>query len=224
MAFWLRKLRRYANPLQAGSLAQGFRRRRMEFFDFLVESLPSPITILDVGGTVSYWQVVGRRENQLRIVLLNLLPEKLPGGNISCVVGDARGIPFLANSFDIVFSNSVIEHMGDLEQQRQMAGEVLRVGRRYFVQTPNYWFPFEPHFLFPCFQFLPERLRIYMVSRFDMGQFSKTLNHEVAKAFVRSIRLLTPREFASLFPKGRLYRERYLGLTKSLVAYGGWDW
>lgn len=218
----MRGLRRYADPLHSGSPAERFRQQRMAIFESLIRPLPRPITILDVGGTVTVWKAAGLMETELRVVLMNRRPQKVSHSNFSSVVGDARCMPFPTKSFDVVFSNSVIEHVGSIEQQRQMAREVRRVGKRYFVQTPNYWFPFEPHFLFPCFQFFPEKWQVYMVSRFDMGQYSKTLDDEAARTLVRSVRLLTPSELVSLFPDARLCREWFLGSTKSLVVYGGW--
>ena len=71
-------------------------------------------------------------------------------------VGDAVDMPGISDgAFDVVFSNSVIEHVETYENQRRMAAEIRRVGRRYFVQTPNRHFPLEPHFLVPGFQLLP---------------------------------------------------------------------
>ena len=58
-------------------------------------------------------------------------------------------------SFDIAFSNSVIEHLSTFENQARMAAEVRRVARAYWVQTPNFWFPIEPHFLVPAWHWLP---------------------------------------------------------------------
>jgi hypothetical protein len=132
---------------------------------------------------------------------------------------------FRAGEFDVVFSNSVIEHLGTLNEQRWMADEIRRVGKRYFVQTPNRYFPLEPHFLVPFFQFLPLRMRVQLVRRFDLGWYGMggIPDPEHAEAVVRSIRLLSAGELLRLFPDGRLYRERLFGLTKSLIVYGGWE-
>jgi 2-polyprenyl-3-methyl-5-hydroxy-6-metoxy-1,4-benzoquinol methylase len=127
---------------------------------------------------------------------------------------------FREREFDIVFSNSVIEHVGKYEQQAQMAKEVLRVGRRYFLQTPNRFFPIEPHFVFPLFQFLPVFLRIWLVSHFDLGWHKKASDTQEAVALANSIRLLTRRELKELFPGGTVYREKFYGLTKSFIIYG----
>ncbi|HWS70973.1 MAG TPA: class I SAM-dependent methyltransferase, partial [Thermoanaerobaculia bacterium] len=68
-------------------------------------------------------------------------------------------------------SNSVLEHVADMPA---MAREIRRVGRRWYVQTPNRWFPVEPHFLVPFFQFLPIATRAWLLTRFDLGWLTRT--------------------------------------------------
>jgi hypothetical protein len=103
-----------------------------------------------------------------------------------------------------------------------MAEEVRRVGKRYFVQTPNRYFPLEPHFLFPFFQFLPIKVRVWLLQNFKLGWIEKTPDLQKATEIVESIRLLGKREFLSLFPHAHLYEEKVFGMTKSFVAYEGW--
>ena len=68
------------------------------------------------------------------------------------MVGDACDPKlFEGRRFDFVHSNSVIEHVGDDEQIRRFARNTRRLGDRYYMQTPDYWFPYEPHFRFPGF-------------------------------------------------------------------------
>ena len=58
------------------------------------------------------------------------------------IEGDACSVEqFGDRSFDLVFSNSVIEHVGPPAKQAEFAHEVLRLGRSYWVQTPSKWFP-----------------------------------------------------------------------------------
>jgi len=143
--------------------------------------------------------------------------------NFVGVKGDATNLEYFSDhQFDVVFSNSVIEHVGNYDQQKQMAQEVQRVGQRYFVQTPNYWFPIEPHFLFPGFQWLPIPVRAFFVNHFNLGWSRKIHNIHKAQAYVKQIRLLRRRELLALFPSAKLYEEKVLGLTKSFVAYDGW--
>jgi 2-polyprenyl-3-methyl-5-hydroxy-6-metoxy-1,4-benzoquinol methylase len=144
--------------------------------------------------------------------------------NFTSVAGDAADLSrYAAASFDVVLSNSVIEHVETYERQAAMASEVQRVGRRFFVQTPNRWFPLEPHFLFPFFQFLPLEMRVLLLGRFDLGWHKRVRDKRAARAEVLSIRLMSGAELRRLFPGATMYRERFLGVTKSFVVYGGWD-
>lgn len=216
--------KRIADNRNQGSLAVGFRRKRFAFFRSLLSRLDRPIRILDVGGTESYWRVMGLDGGEnIFITLLNLTENDVTLPNLTSISGDARKIDAEDASFDVVFSNSVIEHVGESEDQRQMAREVQRVGKRYFVQTPNKYFPLEPHFLFPFFQFLPLKIRVWLLQNFKLGWFEKTPNEVTAREIVESIRLLDKREFLSTFPTAAIYEEKILGITKSFVAYGGWD-
>jgi hypothetical protein len=209
---------------RSDSLATQMRQRRFALFRSLLEPLPRPLRILDVGGVQAFWELMGFvGQNEFEIVLLNLATEHLNYANFRSVAGDARDLSdFADNEFDVVFSNSVIEHLGDFAGQQRMASEVQRVARRYFIQTPNRHFPLEPHFLFPWFQFLPRSLQVSMVQHFDMGWYRRQPEVQAATALVVEHRLLTEDELRRLFPTAELYHERFLGLTKSFVAYGGW--
>src|SRR5207248_3321939 len=113
--------------------------------------------------------------------------------------------------FDVVHANSVIEHVGDFNAQGRFAAEVARVGVRYWVQVPHFFFPYEPHAHLPFFQFLPANIRL------------RILRHWARAGYgiddMLSVRLLTIAELKYLFPDAAIWRERFLGLTKSLCAY-----
>jgi hypothetical protein len=216
--------KRIADNRDQGSLAVEFRRKRFAFFQSLLNRLDRPVHILDVGGTESYWRTMGLDSgDRVFITLLNLTEHDVTLPNLTSISGDARKINARDASFDVIFSNSVIEHVGKSEDQRQMAREVMRVGKRYFVQTPNKYFPLEPHFLFPFFQFLPLKVRVWLLQSFNLGWFEKTPDEVTAREIVESIRLLDKSEFFSMFPNAAIYEEKILGITKSFVAYGGWD-
>jgi hypothetical protein len=204
------------------ALSVALRRRRFAEFRRLLEPLPRPLRLLDLGGRRAFWDAVGfPGGDAIEIVLLNRSAEPV-SGPFTSLVGDARDLSRFSNAeFDVVFSNSVIEHVGGPEDQRRMADEVRRVGLRYFVQTPNVGFPIEPHFVFPAFQHLPLRLRVALVRRCALGFAPRLPDAAEAEAYVRSIRLLGAAELMQLFPSARLLRERFCGLTKSLVACGG---
>ena len=202
------------------------RRRRFAFFLSLLESVDRPLSILDVGGTQQFWDIMGRQHLEgAQVTLLNLAAPPVSANNFESVAGDARDLGrYETSSFDVVFSNSVIEHLGpDFADQQRMADEIKRVGKRYFVQTPNRYFPLEPHFLVPGFQFMPLELRVWLVSHFNVGWYRRIPDRAEARSEVESISLLTRRDLRRLFPRARIYRERLMGLTKSFVAYDGWD-
>ena len=200
------------------------RRQRFQLFLSLLQSLEGHVEVLDIGGTQQFWDLMLREDvPDIRITLLNIQHQQVSSKRFISAAGDARSMPqFADNSFDVVFSNSVIEHVGDYSNQRRMADEVRRIGFRYFVQTPNKKFPIEPHFLFPFFQYLPLSMRAWLVSKFDIGWYRRIPEHSAALAEVESIQLLTRKEFAVLFPDARIHEEKFAGLTKSFVAIGGW--
>jgi hypothetical protein len=217
-------LRKLADNRNSTSLAARLRRRRFALFEELLSRLSGSIRILDVGGTAGFWRVMGAERTSLSITLLNQLPPKEHASGLISVMGDARNMrEFQDEEFDVVFSNSVIEHVGTLDDQRAMASEIRRVGRRYFVQTPNRYFPIEPHFLVPGFQFLPLSVRAGWLARRNVGWYTKAPTYEAALSEVARIRLLTRGEFQRLFPDGRLHTERFFGLAKSFVIYHGWE-
>lgn len=216
---------RWADTSNAGSLASRMRSARMAFFLSLLRDLPRPIRILDVGGTAEAWERPGAAEaGGLEVTLVNQEPQVVARPGVVSVVGDARAMPqFAAAAFDVVYSNSVLEHFGTAADQRQMANEVRRIGRRYFVQTPYRYFPIEPHVLLPGFQFLPIRVRAALLQHRQLGWVERRPTRVAALEKVRRIRLLDRREVQHLFPEAHIARERFWGLTKSLIAYHGWD-
>ncbi|MGD0050571.1 MAG: class I SAM-dependent methyltransferase [Vulcanimicrobiaceae bacterium] len=212
-----------ADQRNGASWAARLRKRRFAFFRELLARLPRPVSICDVGGTTEFWRGVSLPdEDDVSVTVVNLEQQPSAGGRIRTLVGDARALPFAARSFDVVYSNSVIEHVGTFADQRRMAQEVRRVAPRYFVQTPSYFFPIEPHFLVPGFQFLPLDVRAALLMRRRLGWVAKAESMERAREEVRSVRLLRCSQVRALFPDARIYREKLFGLTKSYVAYGGW--
>ena len=198
-----------------------FRKRRFEFFKSLLELLDKPAWILDIGGTPKFWIDMGIEDLQdIHLILLNLelLETKIP--NFQCVKGDARDLKNFRNQqFDVVFSNSVIEHLGNFDDQKKMADEVQRVGKRYFIQTPNYWFPIEPHYRALGFQYFPRKIKIFFLRHFDVGRMKKIVDKKLAEKEAARIRLLKLNELRKLFPQANLYKEKILILTKSFVMF-----
>jgi hypothetical protein len=100
-----------------------------------------------------------------------------------------------------------------------MAAEARRVGKYHFIQTPNYYFPIEPHFLFPGFQFLPIKLRVFLINKFNLGHIKRKEKIEEARIMIEEIKMLTINEMKDLFPGSRIWKENWNGLTKSIVAH-----
>lgn len=217
-------IRSLADNSSADSVATRMRRRRFRLFQSLLGSLKGHVEILDIGGTQQFWDLMLSGHSQdMRVTLLNIEHQNTSGPHFVSAIGDARSLPqYKDASFDVVFSNSVIEHVGDYESQRRMANEIRRVGKRYFVQTPNKRFPLEPHFLFPFFQYLPLATRAWLVNRFDVGWYRRIPDRTRALEEVESIQLLIKKRFAALFPDATITDEKFFGLTKSFIAIGGW--
>jgi SAM-dependent methyltransferase len=216
-------LKKVADNRNPDSLAARLRRQRFSLFVELLERLPGDVHVLDVGGTPEFWRIMGFENSRVHVTLMNRSQLDCSSGLMRSIVGDARDMRGVRNQeFDVVFSNSVIEHVGSFAEQAAMAAEVRRVGRRYFVQTPNKYFPIEAHFLVPGFQFLPLRLRARLHARRDLGWWKRADSYEAALVEVSTIRLLTERDVRRLFPEARLYKERFFGLTKSFIVHHGW--
>jgi len=204
------------------SASTWFRKRRMARFarEFAISA---ETTILDVGGAPDTWHLLGVRP---RVTLLNTprTREEMSAAP-AWVAGDGRALPFRDGAFDIVFSNSVIEHVGDAESQRRFAREAMRVGRAYWVQTPNRWFPVEQHLLTPFVHWLPRAVQRRVVPRFSVWRFVVNPSPDRREFYLRhyldDVRLLDAADLAVLFPGARLIRERFLGWTKSLIVSSG---
>ena len=177
--------------------------------------------VLDIGGTPDNWLLSPVKP---RLVLLNMPRARADlSGADRWVAGDGRLLPFRDGAFDVVFSNSVIEHVGDAASQQRFANEVARVGRAFWIQTPNRWFPVEQHLLTPLVHWLPKRWQSAIVRRGTVWSAltrpSPDRREYYLDHFLRDVRLLGFRELQALFPGAEIIRERFAGLTKSLVAW-----
>lgn len=124
------------------------------------------------------------------------------------VKADACNLPFEDDSFDLGYSNSLIEHIPRVRRQ-EFASELRRTAKRYWVQTPNFWFPLEPHALLPGVQYLPHAAR-----RVAWRASPRHIEFE------EHLALLTRQELAELFDDAIILSERVGPLTKSLIAVG----
>ncbi|MCB0758652.1 MAG: hypothetical protein KDC01_09345, partial [Flavobacteriales bacterium] len=222
--FFARKLMNYQSEK---SLAFKMRKKRAERIKMLIVECyrkHGNVNIIDIGGSVLYWNIIPTSflmENKVRISIVNL-PSDMPFPEddhiFSFQAGDGCNLVNIEDdSFHIAHSNSVIEHVGDDSRRIMFAHEFRRVARSYYLQTPNFWFPIEPHFAAPFFHWLPEQLRIKLISNFDLGYYNKAKNYQEAKEVVDSCNLLSMGELSTLFPKAVIHKEKIALFTKSLV-------
>jgi hypothetical protein len=170
--------------------------------------------VLDLGGQPHIWEDVAV---PLDITILNLpgVADRTSSRHhrITYIEGDACAVDMIADDeFDLAFSNSVIEHVGDRKRRADFAQEVRRFAGAYWVQTPAKWFPIECHSGMPFWWFYPEALR-----RYFLRQWRKKLPDWTR--MVETSTCLERRELEELFPDGTILVERVLGIPKSYVAY-----
>jgi hypothetical protein len=174
--------------------------------------------VLDVGVIDTTWRSSNFLESaypwpeQLTAVGLEPMPtfqRVFPA--VKFVVADGRHLPFAEQSFDIGFSNAVIEHVGSRANQRRFVAELVRTCRTVFIATPNAAFPIDPHTLLPFVHWLPRCLRhpILRVTGNRKWASEEALNP------------LRAGELAKMFPSGvsvRVERQRVLGMTTVLMV------
>ena len=219
------RLTNYGDPNSFGSRMRA--RRLAPLMDMIrdVHARKGNVSILDVGGRETYWHALPQEfltQHAVTITILNL-PSDLDvteSGIFRYAVGDACDLHDHAdNSYDIVHSNSVIEHVGGWDRIKAFAAETRRLAPRLFIQTPYYWFPIEPHFIKFIHHWLPKPWRASIWMRCKMGQRGRASNIDEAMTKLDDEPyLLDMRMFRFLYPDCRIMRERFLFLTKSMVA------
>ena len=190
------------------------RRRRMRKM-MAIFNLPAGSKVIDLGGVSRIWNFV---EIPLNITIVNL-PGSYKGEDLDThhqftyLEGDATSLPNLQDgSFDLVFSNSVIEHVGDTERQRMFAGEVRRLAAYYFIQTPAIWFPLEAHTGVPFWWFLPNWIKARLHRR-----WSRIL--PAWNDMVLGTTVISKRALQSFFPDGSLLTERAFLIPKCYCVF-----
>jgi hypothetical protein len=210
-------------PLNEKDSANYFRRKRARIFGQIIDRIiaeKGSVTVLDLGGTLKYWQRLPSlwRYRPVHITITNIVGKRGGNDQFRYAVGDACNMAeFSDGEFDVVHSNSVIEHVGHWDEQVRMASEVRRLGKYYYLQTPNVYFPIEPHYRLPILHWLPESWRAEAL-RHIKGQLPPNASFDQAMRRVQGTNLLTAHQLRSLFPDAKIIRERILGITKSLIA------
>lgn len=214
-------LKKLFDNTRSTSLANSFRRKRLKLFLELADKYEKPVRVLDVGGTENYWKQMGLLGNPDYELTITNIEGSFDESDqqFRFINADASSLGMFGDkSFDIVFSNSMIEHIPNAAKRQQAAEEIARIGKSYLVQTPAYWIAIEPHFLFPFFQLLPRFLKLLLVRNFNMGWFKKCNSKEEAAELIDSIRLLKKPELSRLFPNSLIHTERVFFMSKSYLA------
>lgn len=201
-----------------GWISPHFRKRRLRWFRQKLAPGAGE-SLLDVGGYPWCWPA-DSAPGPVTLLNRSFEPElkaKYPG--FDYVLGDACALPFASREFEVVFSNSVIEHVGTWERQQAFAAETRRVGRKLWVQTPAREFFIEPHLIAPFIHRFPVCWQRRLIRNFTLwGWFNRPSVAQVDE-FLAEVRLLTRAEMRTLFPDCEILEEKFLGLTKSYVAF-----
>ncbi len=203
------------------SLSMRSRKKKLELLDAFIgrERLTR---ILDLGGQPdANGQLVGNHYRPENITVVNISRLHLSRVRelyraAGVVQGDARALSFADKTFDLVYSNAVIEHVGTWDDQRRMAQEVMRVGRRWFITTPNRWFPFEFHTRLPLVGWLPWNTLTAVAQQYSYSHMRK----RYCRGLVSNTRLLTAAELGRLFPTSRIFGVRVTFMPETLIAVG----
>ena len=139
--------------------------------------------------------------------------------NMNAVVGDGTQLPYADKEFDIVFSNSVIEHLGTADRQEVFAREAQRVGRKHWIQTPAKEFPVEPHYFALGLHWFPKAVQKRLLRNFSLWGLLGRPNEAILDRVLAELRLLNSGQFRALFPASRIWTERLMGLPKSYTAF-----
>jgi hypothetical protein len=183
------------------------------------------MSVVDLGGTVEYWLRSGVVAQHVTVVNLGGASGtgSPPPSWIDVIEHDACKFRS-RSSFDLVFSNSVIEHVGGFLRRREFAARVHELAPAHWVQTPNRYFPIEPHWGVPGMQFLPLRARMWVAAHWAWGRRTVPPTGPVRDAVEMECamtELIGSTEMRLLFPESALWPERMFGMTKSLVAVSG---
>ena len=182
-----------------GFFSRFAQQRRQQMFDAFWNSMQPEDgeTCVELGGPIYSASGVAQRFDRYLVVnidrsafrMVNELPHY---EKASLLQADAACIPLKDDAVDYVLSNALLEHIpGPL--RRSFAREVNRVARKgYFISTPNFWFPLEPHYYMPFFQFLPERLKKWTTKRVRIGWIDEKTYEPISLATTRELRRLFP--------------------------------
>lgn len=173
--------------------------------------------ILDVGGTALNWRYLSVKAP---VTLLNIRPADNMDASVQFeyVLGDGRRLEYADKSFDVAYSNSVIEHLGNWEDQVRFAAELRRVGRQVWMQTPAKECPIEPHYLTPFVHWMPRSWQRRILRNFSFWGITERPSQAKVDSMVDEVRLLSKREVRQLFPDCQILIEWFFCFPKSYIA------
>lgn len=206
---------RLINPMQTA-----FRRKRAERILARCPEINGGV-VIDIGGSLAFWRTVSDILKPAKVMIYNISSGRMVMGlqnshrNIETHLYDGLTIPQPDGLADVVICNSVIEHV-PLNLRGNLASEIARVGKRFVVQTPAYGFPLEMHFGLPFIHWMPRPVgrAFAAVSPFAL------LTSASGTRYFDQTQLLRRDEFAAYFPGANVEVERFLGLPKSMLAFG----
>ncbi len=206
------------------------RGKRLERFNAFSGGVSGRIRLIDLGGTVKFWEDWGlAKQPRLEVTIVNDHhidknhehdPLSLP--NIHRLQADVLSLSAAdLAQYDVIFSNSLIEHLPSPEAQRQLAQAIIDSGRPYFLQTPNKTSPVDPHFprpYVPFFAAYPRSLQARLLSWSALGSGSAAPSYQAALERLSNYHPLTTRGVRQLFPQARIVMERPMGVPMSIIA------
>lgn len=196
-----------------------FRPRRKRAFMKLFPEVASGAPVVDLGGTAGWWKEDFPESVDISIVNIDDdHREEVTQSGFKFFRTDGRSLPFADKEFHLAFSNSVIEHVGDLRDQKRFAHEAMRCGRKLYLQTPNKWFPVEPHLMTAFIQWLPFKMSRRLLRYFSLWGLVAKPSQKQIDEFLRTTRLLSRSELKQIFPTAQIKEEKFLGMTKSFIV------
>lgn len=183
--------------------------------------------VLDVGAQAGNncksMQFINRYPWKKNISAVNISTEHIVFINkfypeVNTVVADACKLPWPDKYFDIVYSNAVIEHVGTFQRQMEMAGEIMRVGKRWFVTTPNRWYPYEFHSRLPLVTWLPFDSYLWISRLISYNHIKGKYTVGIKKR--GNLRLMNSRELQKCFPDSKIIKQRVTLMSETLIAIG----
>lgn len=195
-------------------------RRRAQRWSWLFETFPDldKMSVVDLGGDPATWRQSSIHPKHVHVVNIESLTPDVPDW-IQVDHADACALPaaIASRRYDLVFSNSVLEHVGGHERRMRFAEAVHRLAPAHWVQTPYRYFPIEPHWIAPGMQFLPVRARVSVARRWPLAHVRSTSVRDALDGVLWT-ELVDRTQMRYYFPDSRIRAERLMGATKSLIA------